>query len=174
MSEVEGDWSGVVGLDLANMENGLGMATRMVDDLCELEPTAWVFWQPVEDYDNMKPGGESALGANWGSIQIPFNCTAEDTLATCPIYTNTKFDTVRNFTHYIRPGDRLVAVNDPSSVAAVSETGASVVHINDTGEARAVTLDLSAFGTVHPHATVTPVVTSADGALVEGAPVRVQ
>jgi len=172
MSEVEGSWGN--GQDFESMVPGLGMADRIVDDLRELEPTAWVFWQPVEDYDNMKPGGESALGANWGSIQIPFNCTAEDTLATCPIYTNTKFDTVRNFTHYIRPGDRLVAVNDPSSVAAVSETGASVVHINDTGEARAVTLDLSAFGTVHPHATVTPVVTSADGALVEGAPVRVQ
>ncbi|WP_258724924.1 RICIN domain-containing protein [Cellulomonas sp. NS3] len=172
MSEVEGSWGN--GQDFESMVPGLGMADRIVDDLRELEPTAWVFWQPVEDYDNMKPGGESAAGANWGSIQLPFDCTAEDTLETCPIYTNTKFDTVRNFTHFIEPGDRLVAVDDPASVAAVDDEGATVVHLNETTEARAVTLDLSAFGKVSRRATVTPVVTSAQGALVEGAPVRVQ
>jgi len=173
MSEVEGSWGN--GQNFTSMTPGLGMAQRMIDDLRELEPTAWVFWQPVEDYDNMKPGGESAAGANWGSIQLPFNCTATDTLKTCPIYTNTKFNTVRNFTHYIRPGDRLIKVGDTSSVAAVA-TGkrATVVHINDTKQARTVRLDLSAFGTVSSKATVTPVFTSASGALKKGAPIAVR
>ena len=67
----------------------------------------------------MKPGGESAAGANWGSIQMRFDCTAKDTLATCPIYTNQKFNTVRNFTHYIRPGDHVVKVDDTSTIAAI-------------------------------------------------------
>jgi len=173
MSEVEGSWGN--GQNFTSMTPGLGMAQRMVDDLRELEPTAWVFWQPVEDYDNMKPGGESAAGANWGSIQLPFNCTAKDTLKTCPIYTNTKFNTVRNFTHYIRPGDRLIKVGDTSSVAAVSAgKRATVVHINDTKQARTVRLDLSAFGTVAPNATVTPVFTSASGALKKGLPIAVR
>ncbi|WP_207453952.1 Ig-like domain-containing protein [Herbiconiux sp. SYSU D00978] len=173
MSEVEGSWGDRQ--DFESMVPGLGMADRIVDDLRELEPTAWVFWQPVEDYDNMKPGGESALGANWGSIQLPFDCTSTDTLETCPIYTNTKFDTVRNFTHFIEPGDRLVGVNDTASVAAIDgEGGATVVHINDTAEARSVALDLSGFATVSAGATVTPVVTDASGALVEGAPVAVE
>ncbi|MFC8850487.1 MULTISPECIES: glycoside hydrolase [unclassified Micromonospora] len=173
MSEVEGSWGD--GHSLTSMAPGLGMARHLVDDLRELEPSAWVFWQPVEDYDNMKPGGEFPQGSNWGSIQLPFDCTAADTLQTCPIYTNTKFDTVRNFTHHIRPGDRLVAVNDTSSVAAVS-TGrrATVVHVNDSTAARTVALDLSAFGAVAANATVTPVVTSADGALRRGTPVAVR
>ncbi|MGW6061508.1 RICIN domain-containing protein [Streptomyces sp. NPDC055189] len=165
MSEVEGDWGD--GQDFDDMRPGLGLAQRMVDDLRELEPKAWVFWQPVEDYDNMKPGGESAKGGNWGSIQLPFSCTSKDTLETCPVRTNTKFDTARNFTHFIKPGDRLVKVDDTSSAAAVTRkgNGATVVHVNSTTAARTVTVDLSKFGGVSAGATVTPVVTSAGGKL---------
>ncbi|MFF8846322.1 glycoside hydrolase [Streptomyces sp. NPDC015127] len=165
MSEVEGDWGD--GQSFTDMRPGLGLARHIVDDLRELEPRAWVFWQPVEDYDSMKPGGESAKGGNWGSIQVPFSCTAGDTLETCPVRTNTKFDTARNFTHFIKPGDRLVKVGDTSSAAAVSRSGdaATVVHVNSTGEARTVTIDLSKFGQVTADATVTPVVTSADSKL---------
>jgi O-glycosyl hydrolase len=165
MSEVEGDWGD--GQSFTDMRPGLGLAQRMVDDLRELEPRAWVFWQPVEDYDNMKPGGESAKGGNWGEIQLPFSCTSKDTLETCPIHTNTKFDTARNFTHYIKPGDRLIKVDDTSSAAAVSKrgNGATVVHVNSTTAPRSVTIDLSKFGKVARGATVTPVVTSAEGKL---------
>ncbi|GGY15311.1 hypothetical protein GCM10010358_79050 [Streptomyces minutiscleroticus] len=173
MSEVEGDWGD--GQDFEDMRPGLGLAQRIVDDLRELEPRAWVFWQPVEDYDNMRPGGESAKGGNWGSIQLPFSCTAADTLETCPVRTNTKFDTARNFTHYIKPGDRLIGTDDTSSAAAVAKRGdaATVVHVNGTTEARTVALDLSKFGRVARGATVTPVVTSADGKLERERAVKV-
>ncbi|MEW2635128.1 glycoside hydrolase [Streptomyces sp. NPDC048389] len=166
MSEVGGDWGD--GQDFEDMSPGLGLARHIVDDLRELEPRAWVFWQPVEDYDNMAPGGESERGGNWGSIQLPFDCTAADTLESCPIRTNTKFDTARNFTHYIKPGDRLVKVDDTSSAAAVSRRGhaATVVHVNEATSPRTVTVDLSKFGRVEHDATVTPVVTSAGGKLV--------
>lgn len=175
MSEVGGSWS-TTGQDFESMESGLGSAHQIVDDLRELEPSAWVFWQPVEDYDNMAPGGESPEGGNWGEIQIPFSCTAQDTLETCPIYTNTKYWVTQNFTHYITPGDRLIGVDDTDSTAAVtaSGTGATVVHVNDTTAERDVTLDLSGFGDIAAGATVTPVVTSVDGYLVEGEPVAVQ
>ncbi|RDG39090.1 RICIN domain-containing protein [Streptomyces corynorhini] len=167
MSEVDGDWGD--GQDFTSMRPGLGLARHIVDDLRELEPTAWLFWQPVEDYDNMRPGGESAKGGNWGSIQVPFSCTAKDTLKTCPVLTNTKFDTARNFTHFIRPGDRLVRVDDTASAAAVSASGreATVVHVNDTDSAHEIALDLSGFAEVAKGAKVTPVVTDASGALVK-------
>ncbi|WP_405608385.1 RICIN domain-containing protein [Streptomyces sp. NBC_00076] len=173
MSEVEGDWGD--GQSFTDMRPGLGLAQQMVNDLRELEPTAWVFWQPVEDYDNMKPGGESAKGGNWGSIQLPFSCTSKDTLKSCPIYTNTKFDTARNFTHFIKPGDKLIKVDDTSSAAAVTKDGkgASLVHVNSTTAPRTVTIDLSKFRTIKGNATVTPTVTSADGKLQRQAPVKV-
>ncbi|GAA3191546.1 RICIN domain-containing protein [Streptomyces virens] len=173
MSEVEGDWGD--GQSFTDMRPGLGLAQRIVDDLRELEPRAWVFWQPVEDLDNMKPGGESAKGGNWGEIQLPFSCTAQDTLETCPVRTNTKFDTARNFTHFIKPGDRLIKVDDTSSAAAVTDNGrgASLVHVNSTASARTVTLDLSGFRHIGRDATVTPVVTSADGKLERHGAVKV-
>ena len=69
MSEVEGNWGS--GYNSANMEPGLGIADRIIDDLRELEPSAWVFWQPVEDLYNMEPQGENL---NWGSIFLDFDC----------------------------------------------------------------------------------------------------
>jgi O-glycosyl hydrolase len=169
MSEVEGTWG--TGTDFTGMEPGLGIASRVVDDIRELEPSAWVLWQPVEDSIP-----QAQAGKNWGSIHIPFNCTAKDTLETCPVRANTKFHTLRNFTHHIRPGDHFVKADDPSSVAAVRKSGrgATVVHVNGGTTPRAVTVDLSRFGRVAPGAKVTPVVTSADGALVRGTPVKVK
>ncbi|HEX2145885.1 MAG TPA: glycoside hydrolase [Glycomyces sp.] len=164
MSEVGGAWTS--GQDYTSMENGLGIATRITDDIRELEPSAWVLWQPVEDKNE---------GHSWGSIQLPFDCTAEDTLETCPIQTNTKYDTLRNFTHYIEPGDHMIGVDNTSTVAAVkdSEDAAVAVYTNNAEESTDVTFDLSKFGSVDSGTTVTPVTTSADGALVEGEPVVV-
>lgn len=75
--------------------------------------------------------------------------------------------TARNFTHYIKPGDRLISVDDTSSAAAVSKEGdaATVVHVNSASSARTVTVDLSTFRHVGRKATVTPIVTSAEGKL---------
>lgn len=190
MSEVEGDFSIEGGFDLDDMANGLGMATRIVDDLRELEPSAWVFWQPVEDLWHM----ELEADGNWGSVYVDLDCSADGTSArrvaaghadpTCRVLTNTKYDTVRNFTHYIEPGDSQVAVDDPSTTAFVhgDEDGATLVHVNQSQSDRAVTLDLSRFASFDG-ATVTPVVTTApppvrtdDAApwsLVPGEPVRV-
>jgi hypothetical protein len=56
--------------ELHQHDPGLGMARQMVDDLRELEPTAWAFWQPVEDYNNMKPGGEFPTGGT-GAASAP-------------------------------------------------------------------------------------------------------
>jgi O-glycosyl hydrolase len=167
MSEVEGSW----GKDFTSMDSGLGMAQRVIDDIRELEPSAWVLWQPVEDAKNMIAEGN----LQWGSIHVPFDCKATDTLKTCPIQTNTKFDTLRNFTHYIKPGDRVVKVDDVHSVAALTADGkgATLVHANPGTTAETVTLDLSKFGTVAGNATVTPVVTSAAGKLKRGSAIKV-
>jgi O-glycosyl hydrolase len=172
MSEVGGSW--LDRQDFTSMDPGLGMAAQITGDLRELEPRTWISWQPIEDYNNMKPGGETPAGMNWGEIQIPFDCPANATLATCPIRTNTKYDTMRNFTHYIKQGDRIIGVNDTASTVAMrGENLATVVHTNATAAERDVVLDLSGFETVRNGATVTPVVTDVNGALKTGTPVRV-
>ncbi|MBP2421468.1 glycoside hydrolase [Microbacterium imperiale] len=169
MSEVEGNWTdqskGFVTDDIAN---GLGMAQHIVGDLRELEPDAWVFWQPVEDLYNM----EKVEKLNWGSVFIDFDCNAQgqserrladgDADPSCKVLTNEKFNTVRNFTHYITPGDRLIATDNAQSTAAIDAggEGATVVHVNAEAAERTVEIDLTDFGTVAPGATVTPIVTT--------------
>ncbi|SKC60087.1 LPXTG-motif cell wall anchor domain-containing protein [Okibacterium fritillariae] len=159
MSEVEGSWGN--GQNFESMAPGLGMAGRITDDLRELEPSAWVFWQPVEDYDNMTPAAENA---NWGSIQLPFNGNETGDYT---IRTNTKYNTVRNYTHYIEPGDHIVGVNDTKTTAAIDGdgSGATLVSINDATAAKTVAIDLTKFAST-AGATVTPIVTDASGALV--------
>lgn len=188
MSEVEGDWNGGSGFNQTNIENGIGMASRIVDDLRELEPTAWVFWQPVEDLYNM----EKVEKLNWGSVFIDFDCNADgnserriadgDADPSCKVLTNSKFNTVRNFTHYIEPGDRLIPTDDTQTTAALTAEGDGVtlVHINSEATARTVQVDLSRFGSIAPGATLTPIVTTessagdvTDHALVEGAAVPI-
>lgn len=159
-----------------------------------------MFWQEVEDYYNM----EKVENLNWGSIFIDFDCNEAGTVgyserrladagwtsgeplpdsAKCKIVTNSKFNTARNYTQHIRPGDHVVPTNSTQSTAAVTAdgTGANIVHINDSTAARSVTLDLSKFGEIAADATVTPVVTTEvtdpehpeKNALVEGAPVAI-
>lgn len=60
------------GWDRSNITNGLGIAGRMVNDLRELEPDAWVFWQPVEDTYKQEEADKG-----WGSIYVDFDCNYE-------------------------------------------------------------------------------------------------
>lgn len=178
MSEIEGNW--VSGYDPVNIENGLGIASRITDDLRELEPKAWVLWQPVEDLYNMSPKGENL---NWGSIFIDLDCKpyqeggqevwksarrvadagGDSTKApVCGVETNSKFNTIRNFTKFIHEGDRLMSVNGTASTAAVRAdgSGATIVHSNSATTSQTITLDLSRFGTIAEGAKVTPYVTT--------------
>ncbi len=169
MSEVEGNWTAQnKGFVTDDIENGLGMAQHIVGDLRELEPDAWVFWQPVEDLYNM----EKVEKLNWGSVFIDFDCNAQgqserrlkdgDADPSCQVLTNEKFNTVRNFTHYIAPGDHLMATDNAQSTAAIDADGqgATIVHVNSEASDRTVEIDLRDFGTVAPGATVTPIVTT--------------
>jgi F5/8 type C domain/O-Glycosyl hydrolase family 30/Bacterial Ig-like domain (group 4) len=199
MSEVGGFWAGnpalgdsTSGWDRSNITNGLGIAGRMVNDLRELDPDAWVFWQPVEDMYKQEKADKG-----WGSIYIDFDCNyegregysnrrlndgASPEQAECRVLTNQKYNTARNFTHYIRPGDFLIQNDNAKTASALRAdgTGATLVHINDTPTPEKVTIDFSLFGNIAAGATVTPVVTTKSplddiekNALVRGMPVAV-
>ncbi|WP_285038905.1 glycoside hydrolase [Plantibacter sp. lyk4-40-MEA-4] len=168
MSEVEGNWDSSGKHNLTNIDNGIGMATHLIDDLRNLEPTAWVLWQPVEDLYNM----EKVEKLNWGSVLIDFDCNAEgdserriadgDADPSCSVKTNAKYNTLRNFTHYVQPGDHLIPSTDAQTTTALRAdgTGATLVHANPSTSARTITIDLSKFADIAPGATVTPIVTT--------------
>lgn len=178
MSEIEGNW--VSGYNPTSIENGLGIAGRITDDLRELEPKAWVLWQPVEDLYNMSPKGENL---NWGSVFIDLDCVpyqeaggevwkskrrvadaggVSTGVPACGVEVNSKFNTIRNFTKFIHEGDHLMAVDDAASTAAIRAdgSGATIVHSNTATTDRVITLDLSRFGAIAEGASVTPYVTT--------------
>jgi hypothetical protein len=178
MSEVEGNWGGR--WNPHSMANGLGLAQHITADLRDLDPSAWVFWQPVEDRYNMEPTGEDL---NWGTVFVDFDCQeytegSDQVLKSarrvadnggdpagvepCGVSTNSKYNAVRNFTHFIAPGDRLVPVDDAATTAAVSAAGdaLTVVHTNASAAERTVTVDLSGFAGIEDGATARTYVTT--------------
>src|SRR5699024_2909975 len=163
MSEVGGSWHS--GFNPASIDNGLGIASRIQNDLRELEPTAWVLWQPIEDLYNMQPQGEDS---NWGALYVDFDCIevapgvwkSQRRIADadgdpadvpeCGIQKNSKFATLQNFTHFIRPGDSMIPTDSDRATAAVNADGEglSLVYRNEADTAQRITVDLSLFGSV--------------------------
>ncbi len=108
-----------------DMATALAFAEHVVTDIRRLEPAAWVFWQAVEDLS----ARDGAPGKNWGLIKMDLRAPAA---GPHPINITAKYWAMANFSRYIRPGYRLIAIDDPDSIAALSPDGATlvVVHVN--------------------------------------------
>ncbi|MFG2650666.1 glycoside hydrolase [Streptomyces sp. NPDC048436] len=139
MSEV--DLGGSVGQSFTSMSPALDLTKRINDDIKELEPSAWVLWQAVEDYENMTPDRENS---NWGLIQTDF--TPADA-TTEPLRKNKKYWAMANYSRFIRPGARVINTDGTGTLAALRPggRGTTVVHTNATDQAQEVTFDLSGF-----------------------------
>ncbi len=108
--------------DFGDMRPALALADRIIQDLKRLEPAAWVFWQAVED---MSPAQK--LDANWGLIKIDLSATPPPGN---PYFVTRKYWAMRQFSAFIRPGDRLVAVDEPDSIAALKAGGDGLVLVH--------------------------------------------
>jgi O-glycosyl hydrolase len=124
--------SGPLNTTLADeVEAALFMAGRIIIDLRDLQPEAWLDWQ-VGD-----------TSRNWASFAL--NDSRQD-------FTYLKrFYMQAGFSRYIRPGATFVDVNNADMVAAVSADGrtlAIVVRNGDTAASRGFTFDLTALSSV--------------------------
>lgn len=112
-------------------ENFTGMATplafsqHLVLDLKRLQPSAWVFWQAVEDIS----ASNGQLGSNWGLIKTNLRAAPN---APHPIHITRKYWAMAQFSRFIRPGYRLIPVEDIDTVGALSPAGKTLVlvHVN--------------------------------------------
>jgi O-glycosyl hydrolase len=112
-------------------EAALFMAGRIITDLRDLKPEAWVDWQVGDP------------SRNWASITLN---DAEESFA--PLK---RFHMHAGFSRFIRPGATFVDVNSPDMVAAVSADGktlALVVRNGDTTGTKQFTFDLTALPSV--------------------------
>ncbi|WP_082467906.1 MULTISPECIES: glycoside hydrolase [unclassified Sphingomonas] len=117
------------------MESPLAFAEHVVLDLKRLEPAAWIFWQAVEDWSAR--GGNA--GSNWGLVKADL---AAGPTAPHRITVTRKYWAMAQFSRYIRPGYRLVPVDDLDTVGAISPDGRTMalVHVNPAPVARRMTL----------------------------------
>jgi O-glycosyl hydrolase len=124
--------SGPLSVTLANnTDAALFMAERIITDLRELQPQAWIDWQVV---DTSTP---------WTSFSI------NDTQQTgTPVK---RFYMHAGFSRYIRPGATFIDIDNTNMVAALSRDGSSltvVVRNGDTSKAANYTFDLTALASV--------------------------
>lgn len=113
-----------------DISSTMELAQRVIFDLRLMQPSAWVYWQAVED--------EGALN-NWGFIHSDFK-QGESYEITKQYYA------MANFSKFIRPGSRIIVTDDGYSVAAydVAKKQLTIVACNEASQ-REVSYDLSAF-----------------------------
>jgi len=141
MSEVDG--IATIGGDAAgDMGSPLWLAKRIVTDMNEMRPSAWVLWLVIDrhhsDFDTKERNTTSLKGAYWG-LGIADHFTEK-------LLLGKRYYAYGQFTRFIRPGDRIIA-SSPDTLAAYNlESGKIVIVAVNTGEAaRNMTFDLSAF-----------------------------
>lgn len=111
--------------DFEGMASPLAFAEHVVLDLKRLEPSAWVFWQAVENLS----ARDGAKGSNWGLVKADYRSAPDGPHA---IHVTAKYWAMAQFSRFIRPGYRLVPVDDLDTVGALSRDGKELVlvHVN--------------------------------------------
>ena len=119
--------------------SGLSMARNITDDLNGLHPSAWITWQVVD----------SAGG--WGFLRNP---QLDETTTAYTV--NKKYFIMAQYSRFLRPGYRIIALSDPSSVAAWdAKTGTVVIVTRNGGDTDThVAYDLSRFTRLGASASV--------------------
>lgn len=131
----ETDSGGGVAYDPGDITPALEMAKGMIADLKEMQPSAWVFWQAVENAANMRGDRENS---NWGLIHADLEGQTED------YHLTKKYFAFAQFSRFIPTPSRMLAVADANSVAFIDPDGdrLTVVLLNDGLEERLATLQL--------------------------------
>ena len=124
--------SGPLGQSISDdTEAALFMAGRIIEDLRELKPAAWIDWQSGDP------------SRSWASFTLN---DAQQSYA--PLK---RFYMHAGFSRYIRPGATFVEVDHPDMVAAVSPDASSltlVIRNADPSQSKGFTFDLTALPTV--------------------------
>lgn len=134
MSEVDG--GGGNPHDHAAIGPALVLAGQIVDDLRDLQPQRWTFWQAVEDESGMV-----GANCNWGLIHA-------DLQGDTHVWTVTKkYFAMAQFTKFIRPGAVWASCDDADTVALhdPARHTLTIVTRNARASGEPVVYDLAGF-----------------------------
>ncbi|GJQ15648.1 hypothetical protein GpartN1_g7439.t1 [Galdieria partita] len=98
-----------------NDGSGISLAQTIISDLKELNPTAWIYWQAVED----------SSAPHWGFLVCNLNQNRDDSFSI-----QKKFYIMLQFSKFIRPGFQQVYIEDDRTVAFRSPDGTKIVLVH--------------------------------------------
>ena len=147
MSEVDG--GDTMGRNAGEMGAALWLAGRITEDLNGLTPSAWILWQVIDSHicrngylGRQDTGMVNTEGGYWGTAVADHD--REKLILTMKYYA------LGQYTRYIRPGSRLIAVKGPAVAAIDDRQDLTLVLYNTEPEEQPVQIDLSAFGDAYP------------------------
>lgn len=187
MSEVEGNWdttgfnpsstanalgfAGKIADDLRGLQPAAWVLWQPVEDYYNMELQEKLNWGEIDiDFDcqyydtttDTPLGAEDTAAEGHATAflsdrRVARNGGKTSGVAPCDIKLNSKFNVLRNFTNFIRPGDSLVPTDSTEATAAIGADGetATVVQRNESTSAQTLTIDLSKFGSIRSGATAT-------------------
>ncbi len=143
MSEVDGNFT--IGENADQMKAALGLAQKIIDDINELAPSAWVLWQLIDSHisshgcnGNKDFGMPDTDKGYWGTAIADHNNET--------IILTKKYYAFGQFTKYIRPDTRLI-ICDRHTLAAYDsrKQQLSIVAVNIDEKEADIRFDISGF-----------------------------
>jgi len=146
---------GITGANPSHVQPAVSLALRIVGDMNDLRPSAWLLWDGIESWDQNEKENVS-----WGTIWARYLDPTETWTIAKQYYG------YKNFTKFIRPGARIIASGDAQTLAAYDPASRQLVLVtyNNSNSNRSMTYDLSSFS---PISTATPYRTSSSQNLAQ-------
>ena len=146
MSEVDGD--GTAGTNAGEMGSALWLGKKIISDIGQLRPSAWVMWQVVDNHisaegmnGNVDYGMVDVNKGFWGSAVADHD---NDT-----IILTQKYYGFGQFSRYIRSGSTLITCGSEALAAINPQDGTlSIVVLNTSDKEKDVRIDLTALSSV--------------------------
>lgn len=152
MSEVDG--GSTAGTNAGQMGSALWLAQRITTDLNELNASAWIMWQVIDNhiskagYNGNKDSGMPNINGGFWGVAVADHDNND-------IILTKKYYGFGQYTRYIRPG-MIMLKSSGSTVAAYDKENQQLVIVsyNTSGNAKDMSFDLSGFGTVGTSAQI--------------------
>ncbi len=141
MSEVDGSY--VAGEDAGEMGAALGYARKIIEDMNDLSPSAWVMWQLIDNHiskdgymGNQDFGMPDVTKGYWG-VAVADHDREE-------IILTKKYYAMGQFTKFMQPGCQMIHCGEDALAALDKKNGIlSVVVVNVEKEDSPVEIDLT-------------------------------
>ena len=146
MSEVDGD--GTAGTNAGEMGSALWLGKKIISDIGQLHPSAWVMWQVVDNHistegmnGNVDYGMVDVNKGFWGAAVADHDNET--------IVLTQKYYGFGQFTRYIRPGSTLITCGSEALAALNPQDGTlSIIVLNTSDQEKDVRIDLTALSSV--------------------------